>query len=283
MGSTPTPPGFYAGANRTLAQSKIYRPKQWNVPMPSRIVVQFPGQGVPLVQYSPAGIGATLPLNATTYVFDCVILADHDQRLRKTEHPIQTCAAISDHAFIEPATLSLDVGMSDSMQSYSYPSVWTGNPSKSVSAYQTLLQLMFSRIPLTVTTRLRTYYNMIVESLRPQENAKTIGGLRCRVEFGQVFLAYTTSNPSSVRGWSVFLPEGSVDRVASVLAGAFPALATARVILMILPFSFIVDPKVVPGLRFASMAAAAVSWVVLPGVALCIGVALQGMGKKALR
>ena len=66
-------------------------------------------------------------------------------------------------------------------------------------------------------------------------------------------------------------------------AGAFPALAMACVILMILPFSFIVDPKVVPGLRFASMAAATVSWVVLPGVALCIGVALQGMGKKALR
>jgi hypothetical protein len=36
-------------------------------------------------------------------------------------------------------------------------------------------------------------------------------------------------------------------------------------------------------LRFASMAAATVSWVVLPGVALCIGVALQGMGKKAFR
>jgi hypothetical protein len=67
------------------------------------------------------------------------------------------------------------------------------------------------------------------------------------------------------------------------VAGAFPALAMGCVILMILPFSFIVDPQVVPGLRFASVGAAAVSWVVLPGIALCVGVAFQGMTKKTSR
>ena len=67
------------------------------------------------------------------------------------------------------------------------------------------------------------------------------------------------------------------------VAGAFPALAMGCVVLMILPFSFIVDPQIVPGLRFASVAAAAVSWVVLPGIALCIGVAFQGMAQKTSR
>ena len=61
------------------------------------------------------------------------------------------------------------------------------------------------------------------------------------------------------------------------LAGGFPALAMGCVILMVLPFSFIIDPQVVPSLRFASVAAAAISWVVLPGIALCAGVTLQGM------
>jgi hypothetical protein len=67
------------------------------------------------------------------------------------------------------------------------------------------------------------------------------------------------------------------------VAGAFPALAMGCVILMILLFSFIVDPQVVPGLRFASVGAAAVSWVVLPGIALCVGVAFQQMTKKTSR
>ena len=69
-------------------------------------------------------------------------------------------------------------------------------------------------------------------------------------------------------GWRVYL------------AGAFPALAMGCVILMILPFSFIVDPLVVPGLRLASVAAGAVNWVVLPGIALCLGVALEGITRK---
>jgi hypothetical protein len=64
------------------------------------------------------------------------------------------------------------------------------------------------------------------------------------------------------------------------VAGAFPALAMGCVILMILPFSFIVDPQVVPGLKFASVAAATVSWVVLPGIALCVGVAFQRIANR---
>lgn len=60
------------------------------------------------------------------------------------------------------------------------------------------------------------------------------------------------------------------------LAGAFPVLAIAAIFAMIFPFAFFVDPRVVPGLDFASLAADTVNWVILPGIALCIGVALQG-------
>jgi hypothetical protein len=160
-------------------------------------MIDFPGQG-DAPQYQPSGIGATLATGPTRYIFDCVILADHEQRLRKTEHPVQTGAAISDHAFIEPATLTLDVGMSDAMDAY-IPTFTGQNQSKSVSAYQTLLLLMFSRIPLTITTRLRTYSNMMVEHIHPQESFKTYGGLRMRVEFGEIFRADVQSTPVSAR------------------------------------------------------------------------------------
>jgi hypothetical protein len=177
----------------------LYRPTQWSDPnTPGLIMLDFPGQGT-APQYAPTGIGATLPTTPTRYIFDCVILADHDQRLRKTEHPVQTSSAVSDHAFIEPATLSLDVGMSDAMDAYN-PSFLGQNPSKSVAAYQTMVLLMFSRIPLTITTRLRTYENMIVEHVHPQETFKTRSGLRMRIEFGQVFRAQVQTTQASARG-----------------------------------------------------------------------------------
>jgi hypothetical protein len=75
------------------------------------------------------------------------------------------------------------------------------------------------------------------------------------------------SRRAQARGWRVYL------------AGTFPALAIGCVFLIVLPFRLIVDPYVVHDFEFAGMAAMALSWVLLPGVALCIGVALEGMWK----
>jgi hypothetical protein len=62
------------------------------------------------------------------------------------------------------------------------------------------------------------------------------------------------------------------------LVGAFPALAIAAIFGLTFPIvALYVDPKVVPGCDLASLAAMTVSWVILPGILLCIGVALQGL------
>lgn len=176
----------------------IWRPPQWQ--QPATILLTFPGQGTNTPQYSSAsGIGATLPTGPTMYVFDAVIRASHEQRITKTKHPVQTGASISDHAYIEPASLILDVGMSDAMDSFFIPSTWTGAPSKSVSTYQTLLALQFSRIPLSVTTKLRTYTNMLITNPLAEETVKTVAGLRVRVEFEQIFMAQTVIVPNSAR------------------------------------------------------------------------------------
>ena len=68
-----------------------------------------------------------------------------------------------------------------------------------------------------------------------------------------------------MRGWKVYV------------AGAFPVVAIAVVFLLILPWSFIADHQVVPALKLSGFAAGMVSWVLLPGIALCLGIALQGM------
>jgi len=60
------------------------------------------------------------------------------------------------------------------------------------------------------------------------------------------------------------------------LAGAFLALAMACVFLVILPWSLVVDAHVVRDFAWLGLTAMTFSWVMLPGIALCVGVALEG-------
>jgi hypothetical protein len=175
-----------------------FRPPQWaQSGAPQLVMITFPGQGGAPQYASGLGITATLPSGKTIYVFDVVIRAQHEQRLVRTRHPVQTGASISDHAYLEPARLTLDIGMSDVMSAYN--ANWAGNQSKSVSAYQTLLALQYSRVPLQITTKLRTYFNMIIENPGAQETYKTFAGLRSVIEFGQIFVAKTNTVTDSAR------------------------------------------------------------------------------------
>lgn len=176
-----------------------YRPSIWSSPVPARVMLTFPGQPQNS-QYSGAvGGTASLPASQTQYVFDAVLNLAHEQEMRTTEHPVQTGASISDHAYIVPARLVLEIGMSDAMDAFFSPSTWTGAPSKSVSAYQTLLAIEFARIPISITTRLRTYSNMVIRAVNPNETSKTTTGLRARIELIQIFMATTLQTQSSAR------------------------------------------------------------------------------------
>lgn len=169
-----------------------YRPEQWQNNNPVPVVINFPGLGstAPYVQNS--SITAVLPQGQTYYVFDAVIELSHEQELELTHHPVQSGASISDHAYIMPARLTLDVGMSDAMDSYEQPDTWSGSTSKSVAAYQTMLALQQARIPLALTTRLRSYSNMFIRSVNPRDTSKTYLGLRMSVVFEQIIIASIT-------------------------------------------------------------------------------------------
>jgi hypothetical protein len=134
----------------------------------------------------------------TIYVFDAVIRTEHQRRITKTEHPIQTGANVADHAIIEPARVVLEIGMSDAMDSF-VPGQWTGNHSKSVNAYQTLVSLAKARQPLTVTTRLETYTNMILTAIEAPDTVETRFGLKATVVFEELFTGTITSQQLSSR------------------------------------------------------------------------------------
>ena len=187
-----------------------WRPPQWN--KPPQVLLIVPAAGGPTSSIGTTGNGlftlSTGVTGGTSYVFDAVLSLEHDQTVTKTRHPIQTGSAISSHAYVEPAALVMYVLMSDVTPQYvaqsqltsPYIQQWTGDAtSKSVSAYQTVIDLQLKRVLFTVVTRLRTYYNMLITKVSPHEDSKSITGARFRLELEQIFVATTDSLPVSTR------------------------------------------------------------------------------------
>lgn len=136
--------------------------------------------------------------NISGYFFDAVIREEHTSTLNITEHPVQSGANITDHAYIEPARLVMEIGMSDVMDAL-YPGQFEDAYTKSVSAYRTLLELQKSRMPLTVLTRLYLYQNMLIESLSAPDDYKTLYGLRCTVTLREIMVVDVPQTTVSAR------------------------------------------------------------------------------------
>lgn len=156
-----------------------YRPLSWSIPL-----------SLSQLTY--------IRTNVDGYFFDAVLREEHASALRITEHPVQTGANISDHAFFMPARLVLDIGMNDAMASFvigQYPVF-----DKSVNAFQAMLNLQKTRTPLTVVTRLRKYTNMLIEQIFSPVDARTTFGARIILNLKQIITATVgeTTVPNSV-------------------------------------------------------------------------------------
>lgn len=189
----------------SLTKPTPWRPAEWDrkvaltaITVPAvaagpAVASSTPGQpSAPAFKGSPAKV----------YAFDAVLKADHSRELRCTQHPIQTSASspvasITDHAYREPARLVLEIGMSDAMQAY-FPGTWSGSATKSISAYQTMVDLQKTRTLVTVSTRLDTYLNMVLEAIETSDSAKTLHGLRATLVFREINTASVTAVSSSV-------------------------------------------------------------------------------------
>lgn len=187
-----------------------YRPPNWSQPQITSITVVEPAAPTEAVSHNidfGTGFGPpstptikqspTTPAS-TTYFFDAVMRADHSNEMRITEHPIQSGAAISDHAYALPSRVVLEIAMSDAMDSF-VSGQYSDFATKSISAYQKLLELKDMRVPLTLTTRLNTYNNMLIEELRASDDIRTLHGLRASVRFKQIIVGTVSVTTQSAR------------------------------------------------------------------------------------
>jgi hypothetical protein len=123
--------------------------------------------------------------NINGWFFDAVLRTDHTSKLKITEHPVQSGAAISDHAYPEPAELLMEIGITDAARSL-IAGQYLEYDSRSVAAYDVLRRLQREIVPLQVVTRLQLYQNMLIESLSVSDDYTTKNALKATIQMREI-------------------------------------------------------------------------------------------------
>ena len=126
--------------------------------------------------------------NIGGYFFDGIMNINHTRELEITENPVETGASIVDHSYVKPATITMDVLMSDVHRSI-YPGQFDGAKSRSLAAWDVLNKIQSSRIPCSVFTPLGLYNNMLVSSIEATEDASTVHALSAKVTLREIPIA----------------------------------------------------------------------------------------------
>lgn len=130
-------------------------------------------------------------------IFDAIFSTDYLHSLSITDHPVQTGANISDHAYEEASVLTFEIGMSDVMTSISSESF--GEGTRSITAYKKIRELQSQRVPITVVTKFGTYTNMMVETLAVPDDSTTMTALKATVVLKQIFVVNVSTVKISER------------------------------------------------------------------------------------
>lgn len=127
-----------------------------------------------------------LPVNRNIagYTFDAVLTEEHTSELEVTDSPVETGESISDHAYMKPKKLKIVGGVSDAVLNPIQTimnNLFGSGKSRSVTAYEVLLELQESREPFNVQTGMKLYSNMVITSLRVSQDKDTakVGIFEC--------------------------------------------------------------------------------------------------------
>lgn len=128
------------------------------------------------------------------FVADVTVEETSVDELALTEHPVEIGAAITDHAYLRPAQVTIKAGWSNS----SYSAL--GNPVYVRSVYEALRSLQQSRIPFSILTGKRLYQNMLVTKMLVTTDEKTENVLSVTLDCREVILVSTQTVSVSAAG-----------------------------------------------------------------------------------
>lgn len=128
-------------------------------------------------------------------VFDAILKTDHTSKITATSHPVESGANISDHAYVEPAEISIEVGVSDCETGNGT----FGSGSRSLNAFKALLKLQTSRQLITVVTRFKTYTNMLITSVSVPDDYTTMNSFKANLMLREIRIVSTSRVTVSAR------------------------------------------------------------------------------------
>ncbi|AUU90271.1 hypothetical protein C2U55_14885 [Enterobacteriaceae bacterium ENNIH3] len=122
---------------------------------------------------------------------DVVVSEKHSDTLEITEHPVETGAAISDHAYKRPSELVMEVGFAGGGSLLDFANELTGTSLLGMSpreTYQKLLDMQEGRVPFDVVTGKRIYKNMLIRALEVTTDKATENVLSAVVTMREVII-----------------------------------------------------------------------------------------------
>lgn len=187
MSGTTAQPDVQSGSfqNGGYSLGDSYQPTPGNV-------AADPGQAQP-VMIQPRGSLAGI-------VADAIVHESGRDTLRLTDSPVERTAAITDHAFMEPVELEVELGFTNSGNGFGY----------ATAVYGTILNLQASRTPFSFTTGKRLYQNMLITSLGQTTDEKTESAMVLHVTMREVILVSTQASTLPPRDQQA-MPEKTAD------------------------------------------------------------------------
>jgi len=168
--------------------------------------------GYALRQIGPEASSGLLP--GLVFNADVTEREEHRDQLYITEHPIESGAAISDHAYKRPAEIQLRIGYSNATHA---------DPTFVTQIYQDLLRFQADRTPFDLYTGKRVYTNMLLAGLIVETDVANEWALRIEANCRQIFLVNTqvyaiSTDPSALASPQTALP--TVDAGSKTLGSA---------------------------------------------------------------
>ncbi len=153
--------------------------------------------------------------NIAGYFFDGFMDVSHSVSTVVTEHQVQKGVSVADHAYLEPAEVTMTIKMSDAMSGMVESQFEGISYTRSTAAYKILRELQKQRLAFQIHTRVETYQNMMITRLEVMDDVNTLNGLECTVTMRELIVASektvkvskrvnttTTTNLGTIQGLS---------------------------------------------------------------------------------
>jgi hypothetical protein len=122
------------------------------------------------------------------FVIDAGVSETPEFDLDVTDHPVETGASITDHSLVRPVILSIEGIITDTPIGLIAESREESGVLPTNDGFQKLLDIKDAREPVTIVTSLKTFKNMVMQSLTVPRDASTGDALIFRATFKQIRL-----------------------------------------------------------------------------------------------